>query len=220
MIEGIANFGIIIGLLPLLLIFLRKPKQDYAYEIKAIKPFLWLLFIGSIYEIVFSTILLVSVGPWIRAYYLFEFVTLYYFFRKLFVNRYRLVLNSFLIVFVISWIVSLFFWGKVHRLKIDGYLSIQESLLVFTFVLIWFKQLFKGTEFVPLWQTPLFYFLTGFLFYFGGTVFVNLLIDDIFKITGLISKYWLVSVLLNIAMRILLCIGVWKATEKRGLSMS
>src|SRR5688572_3811086 len=93
-------FTVIIGVAPLSILFFRKPKQSQKHFIAAIKPFLWLLFIGAIYEIVFTAILYINTAPWMRLYYLLEFLTLCYFFKKLFDDRYKYALGTFLMVFI------------------------------------------------------------------------------------------------------------------------
>lgn len=208
-------FTIVIGIVPLLILFFRKPKQSQKHFITAIKPFLWLLFIGAIYEIVFTAIFYVNTDLWMRLYYLLEFLTLCYFFRKLFENRYKYVLIAFLIVFTVAWLAACVLWFKIQPMKADGYLAVLETIFVYTFVVLWLKELFLKMEIESLWQAPIFYVICGFVLYFVGTVFMFLMISDIFNITRKISKYWLISNVLNLFMRTLLFISVWKATQKK-----
>lgn len=213
MIEDIImNLTIIVGLFPLSVFLLRKPNPVYNLELTAIKPSLWLLFIGAVYELIFTTFLYVSTAPWIHLYYLLEFLTLYYFFKTLFERKHMLLLNSFLIVYVITWIVLTTFWFEIRARKDDAFLGTLQTVFVYTFVLLWVRQLFKKVEIESLWKEPVFYFIIGFIFFFIGAFFVNLLNKDIFRLTGTLTKYWMISVLLNLIMRVLLIVGVWKAT--------
>lgn len=214
MFDVIITFTIVVGLIPLSLLLLRKVKQEDHEQLSFLKPFLWLLFIGSVYELVFSTILYITTGPWIRLYYLLEFLVLYYFFRKFFGTSYRFLLNFFLISYCILWVILTLLWYKIDHSKGDSFLGVGEAVFVYIFVMLWIRQLFKSTQNESLFESPLFYFISGFIIYFVGGFFVELLIHDIYESTGFITKYFIIGVLLNLVMRILAIVGVWKATEK------
>lgn len=214
MFDIIIIFTIIVGLIPLSLLLLRKVKQQYSQQISFTKPFLWLLFIGSVYELVFSVILFISTGPWFRLYYLLEFLVLYYFFKKFFGSSYRFLLNFFLVSYCLLWVILTLLWYKVDHSKGDTFLGVGEAVFVYIFAMLWIRQLFKNPQDESLFETPLFYFMAGFIVYFIGGFFVELLTHDIYENTGFITKYWMISVLLNLIMRILAAVGICKATEK------
>jgi hypothetical protein len=215
MYKVITCFVIIIGLFPLLIFLLRKPVKNFSKQTSAIKPFLWLMFIGSIYELVFSIILKFSVSYWFTLYTLLEFLVLYYFFRNLFGDKHKKLFYFFRAFFILTWTISLFFWEKKIHLKIESYSTVIEVLFVFTGVLLWFKELFKNAEIVSLWEVPAFYFICGLTFYFAGSVFFFLLSQDIFDNTSPYWTFWVISVIPNLIMRIILIIGVWKATANK-----
>lgn len=213
----LANIAIIIGLVPVCFLLFRSLRRGFEIEMTAIKPFLWLLFFGSIYEFIFTFVLLVNTAYWFTLYILLEFLGLYYFFRKLFLGKYSGLLIFFLISYTLAWVtVCYFFWEKESHLKIESYFTVAETLFVYIFSVLWFNELFRKAEIISLWKTPVFYFICGFLLYFLGSLFMFLLISDIFKTNpNLILKYWIVSLIFALMMKVLICVGIWKATEPK-----
>lgn len=213
MADYIVLLAFILSAIPILLLFLRKQLHDFKNELSAIKPFLWLLFIGAVYEIVFTHILRIPSSVWFTLYTLLEFMVLWYFFYKL-LNYYSTYLKTALLLIVIISTVALFYWEYEKHAQIEGYLAIPVSIFIFTSSVLWFKSLFKAKDVIPLIQLPSFYFISGLVIYFAGTVFVSLIIYQLKLITGFYEKYWLVFVIVSYIMRIMMAVGVWKATEK------
>ncbi len=72
---------------PLLLLYLRQTKKQFDMELSAIKPYFYLLFIGAVYEIIFTTILKVPACYWWSLFTILEFLALWYFFKKIFLKN-------------------------------------------------------------------------------------------------------------------------------------
>lgn len=213
--DKIIVFVIITGLFPLLIFLLKKPSKNFSKQIIAIKPFLWLMFIGSVYELVFTIIFRFTVSYWFTLYTLLEFLALYYFFRKLFGEKNKKLFYFFRAAFIVTWSISLFFWERKIHLKIESYSAIIESIFVFTGILLWFKELFKNVEVGSLWQVPVFYFISGLTFYFAGTSFFFLLIQDIIDYSRHFKVFMVINICASLVMRLIFIIGAWKATERK-----
>lgn len=206
---------IIIGMIPILLLFVRKAKHNCLDDIRFIKPFLWLMFIGSIYEQVFTGILRIPSSYWFTFYTLLEFLVLCVVFNRLFNSKYTGIFKTSSILYTCAWIAALFFWSKENHYKIESYFVVAETVLVYCFSMLWFKDILKRTEF-SLVESPGFYFIIGFLIYFLGSFFAYMLIHEVVK-TKLFIILSHAGLIFNIIMRILFVIGVWKATKTKNL---
>lgn len=205
----------ITSVLPLLLLYLREVKRIHADAVLAIKPYLWLMLIGAFYELIFTGLLKIPSAYWFTAYTFLEFLVLWYFFRKLFLNKHKYFFFLSLVIVSLGFILVLFYWSlAVHR-KLEGYLSVPISLFIFISVFRYYKKLFFKAELVSLWITPVFYFISGLMIYFSVGVFVSLLIYDLKVITGLSEKYWIIFIIVALIMRLMITIGIWIGTEKK-----
>ena len=208
-------FAIVMGIAPLLILFFRNVSSRYYSLIKAIKPYLWLLLIGSLYELIVTTILEIPSGFWFTLYTYLEFLTLWYFFRKLLPKTLQVFSYVLILLITLGFLLVLFNWRiDIHQL-LEAYIVVPISVFVFTYVFVWCRELFKRDELVSLWQMPDFYFLSGLFIYFSVGVLASLLIYELGKVTGIFSKYWIVFVVVSIIMRIMMIIGVIKATAKK-----
>lgn len=208
-------FAIGIGLVPMLILLFRDVSSRYYSVIRAIKPYFWLLFIGSLYELIATKILKIPSGFWFTLYTYLEFLTLWYFFRMLFPKTLRVFSYLLLILITIGFIFILMNWSyDIHHL-LEAYLVVPTSIFVFIHVFLWCRELFKKTELVSLWEMPISYFIGGLFVYFSLGVLPSLLIYQIIKTTGFFSKYWMVFIAASILMRIMMIIGLLKATAKK-----
>lgn len=201
-----------LSFVPLLLILFRKNKEQFSNEISAVKPYFYLLFIGAIYEII--NIRIPSCYHF-TVFTVLEFVALWYFFRKIFLKKYNYFLLLSLLIVLLETIIISFFWICDLSDKMDAYLAIPISVFIFTSSFLWFKKLFEKETVYSLWKDPVFYFLSGLIIYFSGGLFISLLLYEITIITGLPETYWLIYLFGAIFMRIMMAVGVWKATEKK-----
>lgn len=205
---------LLFGIIYLYILLFKSFRFNYQEEVSGIKPYVCLLIFGAFYEVIFTKLLRVPSAYWVTPYTLFEFLTLSYFFSRV-LKSYRLVFRFFVSIFIVFFFASLFFWNLENHMKIEAYHLALETLFVITYTILWFKDLFKKKEFVSLWQTPAFYFITGNVLYFTGCLFLFLFIDVIYKSSGLISKYWILALFLGFIMRVMMLIGLLKATVKK-----
>ncbi|WP_330443752.1 hypothetical protein [Flavobacterium sp. C4GT6] len=202
------------GILLIYFYYTRSPRKELYNEFKVIKPFVWLMFIGELYEVIFSIILFVKTAYWTTLYSLLEFLAFNYMFYKL-LKKYKTLYSTFNIVFLTFYITSLFFWNIDNHNIVEGYYGAIETVFIIIWAILWFKDLFKKDEVVSLWRMPAFYYVLGAVIYLCGGVIPVLFTGHLFKATGLWTKYWLVFLILGTFMRIMMIIGLLKATVKK-----
>jgi hypothetical protein len=210
--ELLFYFALIIGVIPILLLKINKARL--VKETFFIEPFLWLIIISGLYEFFGTQIMGLSAEVWFRLYLLLEFSTLFYFFWKLLKGNYRIFFIAFGVVFVLSFIVLLFFWYEWNRLKTDSYLSVLEIIFVYSSSIMWFKDIFTELQEKSLLGLPVFYFLSGFILYFSGTLFLFLICDQLTENNLNFEAYWNLNIIFNIILRLFLIVGIWKGHKQ------
>lgn len=201
------------GLMPLLLIIIRNKKQGIF--IKSIFPVAVLMFVSTFYEFIATHIFHIDSSIWFRIYLLLDFACIYYFFKKCFPFKFKRIFAVFALSYSILWLCLWFVWTSQSTMKTDSYLTLTESVFVYTFVVLWFRDLFDKAVIESLWETPEFYFICGLVFYFSSTTFLFLLGDNMLQATGIsFETYWLVNVVGTLILRLLLTIGIWKSQRK------
>lgn len=210
--KYILIFTLIYGILPL--IFYQFPKKKNK-EFNAIYPFLIVVFIASVYELIGSIILKVSAEYWYLIYKILAFIGLHYFYYYLLDRKYKLLFLVYIIGFIILIILSQTVWINYIYLEKSAYFNMFQTLIVLTFSILWFKQLFSKLEEESLSKNPNFYFVSGLIVCYCGTVFLFLMSSSIYAYDkSNFHYYWLLNILLNFVLRSLLIIGVWKARAK------
>jgi hypothetical protein len=201
---------VLYSLLPLLFYWFTKKKLNE--EIKPIFPFVVLCFIAGLYEFIFSSILRFNTISWFYTYDLLAFFSIQYFFYNVLYKKVKKL------VWITSCLYLILFTYAVIQHTIENYLNYLSYLTSFTTLLIliysmkWFKKVFMETTLVSLADSPTFYFVTGFLFYYAGVVVLFLLADSIYNNNkSHLQYYWLINLFFNIFHKTVLIIGLWKA---------
>lgn len=203
----------IIGFIPIFLYIAKK--KTFSEEVEHLVPFMWLVAFSSLYELVFTLAFRISNQIWFRFYVAIEFLVLYFFFKSIFQNRYKYYRNVFLLIFVTLFIGLAQVWKPADNLSTDSILSAVEFLFVIGLAISWFKEIFVNVAVNSLWHSPIFYFITGLLLYFSGTLFLFLLSDVILQNPALaLSDYWLLNVVLTLIFRLLLILSIWKSQRR------
>jgi len=205
-------FAVLVGIFPIL--SLKFKKKEISSDTYFIEPFLWLIILSDLYELIVTRQLKFSSELWFRSYLLLEFSTLFYFFRKLLKGNYKAFLISYGILYLMAFITSLFFWNEWDKLKTDSFLSVLEIIFVYCSSILWFKDIFMELQEKSLLSVSVFYFLSGFILYFSGTIFLFLVSDQIKKHNLGFEAYWNLNIFFNIVLRFLLIIGIWKGCKK------
>jgi hypothetical protein len=205
--------SIILGFFPLPFYFFLRSRLSP--DARLIIPFMVLMFLSSFYELVFTIILRVNVSIWFKIYPVFELFVLMHYFYKLLKGRYTYVYYFFGILYLACF-CGVICLGKIDSfMEGDAYLQVIESSFVITAVLLWMKYAFIRQEKDALLKFPHFYFISGLLFYFSGTIFLFLL-GNIIIATERDSflDFWILNLVFNIVLKTLLLTGIWKAQIK------
>jgi len=176
---------------------------------KSLYPFILLVALSSIYEIVFIYFLKFDSDYWSKIYLFLEFVTLVFVFNKNSDKSFRFVSYFFCILFFCSYFYFKIIKTDIPTLKTDGILSIIEFFYVVFFSIYWFISVFNKREAASLLQLPFFYFVSGLVIYFSGTIFLFLLSEELLKEGLSLNQYWVVNVVLLLFFRVLLLVAIW-----------
>lgn len=199
-----------IGIIPLSIVFLKKRPFDFK---EPITPFIWLTAFATLYEFIGTGLLEIKTPYWFQLYSFLELVTLFYFFFKLFKTRYKTIFGIFLVLLVITYSFSFFFWNENSSLIPKAINKTPLTLFVLTFSFLWVKELFEKMEIQNPWQNPDFHFVSGLFVYYSSTFFLFLLANYIFESNVYFYDYWLINVIATLLLRTFLIIGVWKMKQ-------
>lgn len=206
-------FSILYGLLPLLFFFLIKRKVHE--EVYFILPFLYVVFIAGLYEFICTILLGLNVKYWFIIYNFLSFTTLLYFYFYLLKKQFRVIYIIFSVLFILITTISFSFYSCDNFIQISSYYKILQTIMILTFSVLWIKRVFLDLELSSLSESSTFYFISGLLLYYSGTVFLFLLSNMIFKMDkSTFQDYWMLNVVLNLVLRTLLIIGIWKGRVK------
>ena len=197
------------GFVPLFLFLL---KQKSLNKMTPIVPFIGVTAIGSLYEFVGTRILQLDTAYWFQVYPLLEFLSLFYFFFCVLGNRYKIVFKVYFLLFFVSYLFSFFVWeegqGKFKALIIT---STFIRLFVIPLCLLWFKNLLATKNIYNLWKNNVFYFVSGFIFYYAFTFPLFLLSNSLLKNQLYLYDFWWVNILAVFVLRLSLIVGVFKS---------
>ena len=207
----IAVFVLITGLVPLILFLVYRNKKSMTKSLIFL-PFLILVFLASIYELVVTAILKVDSSVWFRIYPLLEFFTLTWVFNRLFQGKYRFWYLSFAGIFTFIWFVF-FTDASSSFLQNEGVLNLLVLILVLSSCVIWFNKKIRF-ESENIIVDPLFYFWVGLLLYFCGTFFLFALGELLFNTSKkMFLQYWYINLFFIFILRLSLCTGIWKESR-------
>jgi hypothetical protein len=189
----------------------KKLKQDS----KPIMPFIYLCFIASLYELTFTFVLKIGATVWFYVYDFLAFFTIQYFFYYVLNKKIKqfVWVSSFLYVLIFLFFVVNHTIEK--HLDYIAYLEVFTTVLIIHYAIVWFKNAFMETEFVSLTHNPNFYFVSGFMIYYVGTIVMYLLANSMYiNHRELISHFWMINIFFNIIHKTLLLIGIWKLQKQ------
>jgi len=209
--EPLFYFYLALGILPL---FLLKSLKIKGFQLLFIQPFVWLIFLASIFEfIAFKKQW--ETPYWYRFFILIDFLLLFYFFFFTLKKKYKLFFYSFLASFLLLYLYLIMMWDVKDSLRTDFYLTTFETLFVFIASILWFITVFSELKEPSLLHAPNYYFIAGFILYYSGTFFLFLVSDFMIKnVESDFLSYWNANILFNVLLRTLIMIGIWKARKK------
>lgn len=201
-----------LGIIPSIFVLL---KQNKIKSIRAFYPMIFLVSFGSIYEYVFTFILQIDSKYWFRFYDLISFIFISYYFKSILGKenyKYIYITNVIYLIFYFSLFI---FWNTKTSLHTSSYLSALQTVFILIFSILWFIDSFKNLEHDSLLKKPHFYFVSGLVLYYSGTIFLFLMSSVIFeKERAFILEYWMLNIFFNFIFRVLLLVGIWKAVQR------
>lgn len=201
--------SIFLGFIPLSLFLISKSKLSK--DVFLILPFLVLTFFASTYELIFTLILKIEPYTWFKVYTSLEFFFLLHYFYKLLRQRYKYLYLFFGVLYT-ACLGLIVFHGKIDVfMDGDGYLQVIESVFVITAILLWMQYAFIRLQEDSLLKYSHFYFISGLLFYFSGTLFLFLFGHFVLGNADEFVEYWMLNLFFNIIFKLLLLVGIWKA---------
>lgn len=206
-------FVIIFGTVPLLYYSIAKSKNTR--ELKPIIPFITLTFVSSLYELFGSLIFGWDVSYWFVFFEVLAFLCIYYFYFEILQKQFlKLFLLTFFLFLGFCLYLSLNF--KIEDFFIiSSYIDIFITMFIVFFTIIWFRKLIIDVYIENLLNNSTFYFISGFVLYYCGTLFLFLLSNHLYKLdSSTFHSYWLLNIILNFVLRTLLLVGLWMARTR------
>jgi len=201
------NIALYIGIIPLLILLLKKRIFDFK---EPIAPFIWVTAFATFYEFFGSVIFKVNAAYWYQVYSSLEIITLFYFFFKLYALKYKNLLWILIISFIVIYGLSFFFWTDESVFIPNAINKTALTFFVLTFSFLWFRKLFKKMEIPNPLENSNFYFVSGLSIYYSSTFFLFLFAEFIFNSNVYFQDYWLINILATFILRTFLILGVWK----------
>lgn len=206
-------FVIIFGISPLLYFIVSR--RQSVIELKAIIPFLILTFVSSFYELIGTLTLGWNVSYWFILYNILSFFCIFFFYFQILEKRFTWLF----LLFIVSFFLLIYFLCINYQIKdvleFNIYFKTHNTLFVLVFSILWFTKLFAESYIDNLLRNSTFYFISGFVLYYCGTLFLFLLSNYLYKIdANTFQSYWLINILLNFVMRTLLLVGLWMARTR------
>lgn len=210
---AIISFSVLYGLTPFLIFLFFRNK--ISQQIKAITPFLLLVFISSIYEFIFTILMKWDGSKWFIIYCLISFFVIFYFYSTILRGLNRLMKIISVTLFFLMMLLLIIKYNIQDYLLICSFIDTYITIFIFIFSLFWFRKIFRDLEYESLLSIPDFYFISGLILYYFGNFFLFLMAELIYKSDqNLLQYYWLLNLFLLIVIRTLLIIGIWKARVK------
>ncbi|AWM14156.1 hypothetical protein NHF50_09885 [Flavobacterium sp. NRK F10] len=178
-------------------------------------PFLVLTFAVSIFDPLNQKYFRISTTIWYRFYCLIEFFTVLYFYYKLLDNKKIAYFFGILYFLVYAYLLKDFsFDQKVYD---DMPINMIMVLMVVTLSVQWFVEVFKKMDESPLYDRPVFYYISVFLVFYCGTFLVLLMADYLRQEKLGITSFWVIIALLNVITKIVLLVVILKSRSKKTL---
>lgn len=203
-------FVIVFGISPFL--YFLVARRQSTIELKAILPYVFLTFISSLYELFGSLIFRWNVSYWFLIYDILDFSFIFYFFYIILQKKHSWIFVAFLVLFAA--LCSFLYWQYEIKdfIVVNNYFKGFITFFVLLFSVLWFTKLFAEVYIEDLLNNSTFYFISGFVLYYCGTLFLFLLSNYLYHSDSvLFQSYWVVNIVLNFFLRTLLLVGIWKA---------
>ena len=204
-------FTVLYGLSPLFLVFYTKCWA----KIKSFIPFTIVVFFASSYEFVGSILLKINVEYWFLLYGILSFFSIHFFFYFLLKKKFKTIFLFLIFGFILFFIYLAFKSFNLNYLTVSSFLKVYQTIVVLFFSILWFKRVFEDLEFENLYDSASFYFVSGLLIYYCGSVFLFLSANSLYTNDKTnFQYYWILNIILNLVLRTLMLVGIWKARQE------
>lgn len=204
------NFVCLIGVIPLIIFLLNRNNND---STKYLFPFILLIAFGGLYEVFGYYLLKGSTKYWFRIYTFLEFYTILYFYYR--ILKIKLLYFAIGLLYFIIYFYLLLDWSPLKKGFDDMPLTIAITILVIISSLLWFVDVFKKIEDIPLYKRTIFFYISSLLIYFSGTFLVFIMGDYMFLDDSISrDQFWIIIVIFGFFLRLTLIFTVWKAKVK------
>lgn len=178
-------------------------------------PYIVLVFIASIYEYAGTILLQINVKYWFVLYEFLVCLALFYYYYKLLNKVNKRLFYFFIILFLFISLNNIIVWDGENFNVLASYYNLLQTIFIITFSVQWIKGMFTSLKVESFTESSVFYFVSGLILYYSGTVFLFLMSNLIFKMDkSSFQEYWMLNIILNLALRTLLLIGIWKGRVK------
>jgi hypothetical protein len=202
-------FTILYGIVPAI------AYKFFKVKISSIAPLVVVVCTASLYEFFGTFVLKINSDYWILCYKILAFSAIHYFYLRILEGKYVKVFLLFISIFLILFVCTICMWSKINFFNTIAYFNCLQTIIVLTFSVLWFIKIFTNLELESLTRSPEFYFVAGLILYYSGTVFLFLLGGTIFKFDKAnFQSFWMLNIILNLTLRSLLIIGIWKGRTK------
>lgn len=199
-----------IGIFPVAAFYLSSKAAQQG--LSAIRPYLWLIFISSLYEVFATELMQFPTAIWFKLYGLLEMAALMYYFWKI-LGQFKVFFASAFGFYVITLLILLIV--GIPPLASDGVLCVIELVSVYIAAILWFRDIFGKISETSLWDAPDFYFISGLVICLSGAIFLFLTANMIYQSQqGNFEQIWTLNIVFNLILRSLIVFGIWKAQQK------
>ncbi|VXB05959.1 conserved membrane hypothetical protein [Flavobacterium sp. 9AF] len=210
MYNNLLLFAELLGLIPIILFYRGKKNDKFTIFFL---PFIWLVALSSVYELIFTLYLEVGTKIWFRINIFLEFYCVLFFYYNIFKNKRLFISIGVIYLFLYGYL--LLDWSPKQKDFNDLLLNVSITLLVVFSSLKWFLDVFKKMEDIPLFQRTDFLYVSGLLIYFTGTFFVFLAADYLRDNPNYkLLEFWILIIIFNIILRLILIFSIWRVQTK------
>lgn len=205
------NIALALGLIPFGLYLINRKEVDQTTVY--LFPFLLLMFMISLFEPLNILYFRINAMVWFRFYMFLEFYcVLYYFFKILNFKKITILLAiTYLVVYL--YLLKDFSFSQLENNDIP--LNLIMALATITLTVQWFVEVFNKMEDVPLYNRSAFYYISGLLLFYCGTFILFLSLDYLRSNKINTGPFFLISIYLNIVVRLLYSIVILRFRVKK-----
>lgn len=200
-----------LGILPSVLYLINRKKVDQTTVY--LFPFLLLMLLVSVFDPINRIVFRINTMIWFRFYMFFEFYCVLYFFYK--ILNFKTTTRLLAVVYLLVYLYLLKDFSLNQLVFDDMPLNLLMALATIALTVQWFVEVFNKMEDIPLYNRSDFYYISGLLLFYCGTFILFLSLDYLSSNKISSRPFFLISIYLNIVVRILYSVTIIKFRIKR-----